>query len=45
MIRKFIKITDLLSNAELENLNHNQNAAQVHAEELNKAVAQSYLTK
>ena len=45
MIRKFIKITDLLSKAELEHLNQNQNAAQIHAEELNKAEAQSYLTK
>ncbi len=45
LIRKFIKLTELVSNKELENLENNINAAEQHAHQLNREQAQSYLTK
>lgn len=45
LIRQFIKLTEVISTAELENLDKNINAAQIHAEQVNRAEAQSYLTK
>ena len=45
LIRKFIQLTELVSKEELANLNKNMNAAEQHAQQLNKEQAQSYLTK